>query len=100
MTRRVETDRSCSGVIERLVVFMAPTLLTDRPLTVRWRVSGRIQLVDPTVRRASVDRPLASFWPLRGRNRCSSWQEPVILRGNPQPVVRSGQLALGRGSSL
>jgi len=28
------------GVMGEFLVFMAPTLLTDRPLTVRWEVGG------------------------------------------------------------
>ncbi len=28
------------GVTGEFLVFMAPTLLTDRPLTVRWEVGG------------------------------------------------------------
>ena len=36
-----------------------PTLLSDRPLTVRCRAPPRIQPPELTVRRASVDRPLA-----------------------------------------
>jgi hypothetical protein len=28
------------GVIGEILFFMAPTVLTDRPLTVRWKVGG------------------------------------------------------------
>jgi hypothetical protein len=35
-SRRGEAER----VINELFVFMAPTVLTDRPLTVRWEVGG------------------------------------------------------------
>jgi hypothetical protein len=39
------TENPCAGgeadgVFDELLVFMAPTLLTDRPLTVRWEVGG------------------------------------------------------------
>jgi hypothetical protein len=40
----VSGNPSAGGEAERLMgellVFMAPTLLTDRPLTVRWEVGG------------------------------------------------------------